>query len=223
MRALASIRSESVGALPATDWTWLRDGTPVHIRAIQATDLELHRSFVSSLSVMTRYQRLMSGRTLLPGELERLTDVDRTREMALIAVTNVHGVAQELGVARCIRDAEDPRISEFAIVVGDAWRRHGLGRLLLHRLMESAADAGQEVLTGLTLSTNGPLLALARQLGFSARREEGDATVTRIDFQLKLLMRDTIERTLTGGTALHGHADDELMAQHSAFPQRSAA
>jgi len=90
----------------------LHDGTPVLIRPIERTDLELERAFVNGLSRETRYWRLMSGRELLPGELERWTDVDPAHEIALIAV---------------------------ASVIGDEWQGHGLGRALLTRLMQLAS------------------------------------------------------------------------------------
>ena len=70
----------------------LRDGTPVTIRPIRASDLPLEQAFVVGLSPATRYQRLLSGRNLLPGELRRLTDIDYAREMALIALATIDGV-----------------------------------------------------------------------------------------------------------------------------------
>ena len=50
-------------------------------RPIRASDLPLEREFVVGLSPHTRYQRLLSGRRLLPGELRRLTDIDYAREL----------------------------------------------------------------------------------------------------------------------------------------------
>ncbi len=187
MRTFASIKPGAVGALasPETEWTWLRDGTPVRIRPIEPTDLELERGFVNGLSRETTYRRLMSGRNLLPGELERWTDIDHAREIAVIALASVHGIEQELGDARCVRDDADARVCDFAIVIGDEWQHHGLGRMLLRRLMRSAADAGVEVLSGITLSINFPMLALAWKLGFQASREAGDATVTRLEIRLE--------------------------------------
>ncbi len=188
MQAFSSIAPATAGASlsPEPTGAWLRDGTPVRIRSIDAADLELERGFVNGLSRESSYQRLMSGRNLLPGELERWTDIDRAREIALIAVANVDGIEQELGDARCVRNDTDPRVCDFAIVIGDQWQHQGIGRTLLRELMRAAADAGIEVFSGITLSTNYAMLALARKLGFRLSRDAGDATVTVLEIRLDL-------------------------------------
>ena len=158
--------------------TRLPDGTPVTIRPIRASDLLLEREFVVGLSPHTRYQRLLSGRRLLPGELRRLTDIDYARELALVALAQQDGREQLLGVARYVRDDEtEPESCDFAIVVADRWQGHGLGEMLLRRLQRAARADGIRVVGGLTLSTNAAMIALARKLGFRAHREAGDATV----------------------------------------------
>jgi acetyltransferase len=172
------------GLRDATDIR-LRDGTPVRIRAIRRSDLELERRFVAGLSRRTRYLRLLSGRDLLPGELERWTDIDPAREIAVVAVANDGGSEQEIGVARCAVDDEAPARWDFAIVVADAWQGQGLGEALLRRLMQCADEAGVASLSGLTLSENHRMLSLARRLGFTARREPGDAALTRVEKRLR--------------------------------------
>lgn len=163
----------------------LRDGTPVTIRPIRASDLALEQAFVVGLSPATRYQRLLSGRRLLPGELRRLTDIDYAREMALVALATLDGVAQILGVARYVREDGAPRPQcDFAIVVGDRWQGQGIGEKLLRSLLEAAVDAGIEVVGGITLSSNHGMIALARKLGFQVAREHGDATVTDVTWQV---------------------------------------
>jgi len=157
----------------------LRDGRPITIRPIRASDLRLERAFVVGLSPQTRYQRLLSGRKLLPGELKRLTDIDYEREMALVALAEVEGVQQFFGVARYVRDdAHGPNSADMAIVVGDAWQGQGLGETLLRSLMRAAAGHGVSALTGITLTTNMRMIALARKLGFEARRAHDDASIT---------------------------------------------
>ena len=163
----------------------LRDGTPVTIRPIRAGDLALEQAFVVGLSPATRYQRLLSGRNLLPGELRRLTDIDYAREMALTALATVDGVVQILGVARYVREAGAPRPQcDFAIVVGDRWQGQGIGEKLLRSLLEAAVDDGIEVVGGITLSSNHGMIALARKLGFHVAREHGDATVTDVTWKV---------------------------------------
>ena len=113
----------------------------MQIRPIQRSDLALERRFVEGLSARTGYLRLLSGRRPTPAELERWTDVDPAREIALIAVAADGDAEQQLGVARCALDDEEPTRWDFAIVVGDAWQGQGLGEALLRRLIASADEA----------------------------------------------------------------------------------
>ena len=163
----------------------LADGTPIAIRPIRATDKKIELEFLRGLSRETRYQRLLSARDLLPGELRRLTEIDYDREMALIATisTDDGALEQEIGVARYVRDA-DGDSAEFAIVIGDCWQRRGLGEMLLSNLIAAAADASVKTLTGITLSTNLAMLRLAKKLRFALKYQPGDATLMRLSLAL---------------------------------------
>ena len=167
----------------------LADCTRVRIRPIAPHDLRMHWRFLCSLSLQTRYQRLLSPRALLPGELRRLVDIDYEREMALVAVAEIDGDEQELGVARYVREPAGGAtgrladVAEFAIVVADAWQQRGVGRVLLQRLHHVAMDAGVRQLAGLTLATNTRMIRLARRLGFEISREHDDWTVKRVTWR----------------------------------------
>jgi RimJ/RimL family protein N-acetyltransferase len=185
VRAAAQLTVSARGDMPAAypahlvEPAALADGTPVTLRPIRASDAALELAFLAGLSSQTRYQRVLSARQLLPGELRRLTRIDFARDMALIATIDVDGMEVMLGVARYVRHAET-RAAEFAVVVGDAWQGRGLGEKLLRSLIAAAAGHGLRSLTGFTLSTNRPMLVLARKLGFTARLERGDATLTNL-------------------------------------------
>ena len=56
------------------------------------------------LSARTPYLRLLSGRQLQPGELERWTDIDPAREIALIALVTEGDDEREIAAARCAVD-----------------------------------------------------------------------------------------------------------------------
>ena len=168
-----------------TAQTWLTDGTPVRIRPIRGSDLELERRFVYGLSARTRYLRLLSGRQLQPGELERWTNIDPAREITLIALLTEGDAEREIAVARCAFDERDPPRWDFGLVVGDAWQGQGLGEAMLQRLMQCAEESGIAALSSITLSENRRMLSLARRLGFSIRREVGDATLMRIEKALR--------------------------------------
>lgn len=159
----------------------LPDGTPVLTRPIAPQDRRRHWRFLCSLSLQSRYQRLMSPRCLLPGELRRMVEIDYRREMALVALVQEPGGGElvEIGVARYVR-GEASDTAEFALVVTDAWQRRGLGRRLLERLIATATATGIRHLGGITLATNTPMIRLARRLGFALSAEPGDWTVKRL-------------------------------------------
>lgn len=161
---------------------WItRDGAPLTIRPIAATDFEIEKAFIAGLSLETGYRRLLSPRKPQDDEIHRFTAIDPTRELAWIAVAETDGRETMCGVARYVRDGAH---AEWAIVLADAWQRRGLGDKLLRKLIDSARAAGIEVLSDVTFSTNAGMQALARTLGFTLSREPGDATLTRMTLHL---------------------------------------
>ncbi len=116
----------------------LRDGTQVTIRPIQADDKEeLLRAF-SRLSPASRYSRFHSFKqALTESDLRYLTEVDGASHVAIVAVTPSHDLRRDvgIGVARFVRDPNEPDLAEAAITVADDHQGKGLGKLLLVRLV----------------------------------------------------------------------------------------
>ncbi len=174
--AMTSLATASL-ALPH-HWR-LADGAPATLRRIAPEDFEIETAFVDGLSADTSYNRLFSTRHPGPREIERWTNIDLAREEALVVTSERDGAPFMLGVARYVRDDDGPD-AEFAIVVGDAWKRCGLGVVMICGLVTLARAAGVRELYGATLSTNDAMLALGHRLGFVATRVIGDSTVTRL-------------------------------------------
>lgn len=167
--------------------TELIDGSVVTIRPIRPDDAGRELAFIEGLSRETRYQRLLSARRLLPGELRRLVRVDFERDMALVATVRIDGVEVQTGVARYVR-LDDARQAEFGIVVADAWQRRGLGERLMRSLADAARRHGLDALVGIALTENRRMLNLVRRLGGRLRLERGDATVTRVELALEVVV-----------------------------------
>ena len=163
-------------------WT-SRAGRPLHIRPVGADDAAREVRFVASLSPQTRYERVFSHRGLLPGELRQLVRFDVRREIALLAATGSKVDEEIVAVAR-LKKSPDGSLCEFAIVVGDAWQRQGIGERLLGRLLAEARRAGIRRVTGHTLATNLPMKTLCRRLGFSVQPDPADATVSLLSIDL---------------------------------------
>ena len=62
--------------------------------------------------------------------------------------------------------APDGEQAEYAIVVEDSMTGHGVGRLLMHRLIDYAAKRGLKEIFGEVLAENATMLDLCRHLGF---------------------------------------------------------
>ena len=145
----------------------LRDGQSVLLRAIRPEDAELERVFITQLSPETLYRRFMMPVKALPDSLiERFTQIDYDRELALVAMQTGALPARIAGVAR-ITPTWEEGVAEFAIVVGDWMHRSGLGREMMERLIEAARSRGYRTLEGRVLGTNVPMLQFCERLGFS--------------------------------------------------------
>ncbi len=90
------------------------------------------------------------------------------------------GNPETLGVVRAWTDPDNVS-AEFAIIVDDAMRGEGLGRMLLEKMIEYARRRGTLELRGTVLPDNRPMLRLAKKLGFASHfSEEDDATVVTL-------------------------------------------
>ncbi|OYW39756.1 MAG: GNAT family N-acetyltransferase [Hydrogenophilales bacterium 12-61-10] len=166
-----------------THWQ-LPGGNDVIIRPIRPEDAELTQGFVKSLSAESRYFRFMDAVSeLSPVALARLTQIDYTREMALLALTEIDGREVELGVARYAINP-DGESCEFALVVNDQWQKQGIGHKLMGVLMDVARSKGMQTMEGEVLKTNQPMLKLVQGLGFRSEPHPEDDSVRRVAREL---------------------------------------
>ena len=135
---------------PASDLT---------IRPIEPRDIDELRAFFWRMSPETRYYRFLSP-LRRPDEacLHHLAEVDHRDRDALVASLDDHVVA----VARYDRDAEEPRHAEVAVVVEDAWHRHGIATALLRQLGGVATQRGVERFTATVAADNRAVATLVR-------------------------------------------------------------
>jgi len=139
------------------------------IRPIRPEDAKLLQELFDSLSARSVYYRFFSPMKKLSSEmLARFTQIDYDREIALVAIREMAGREEMLGVGRVMPEY-DPRHAEFSIVVADAWHKKGIGAELLRRCLDIARDQTIERVWGLVLGDNTHMLALGRKLGFSMK------------------------------------------------------
>lgn len=159
-------------------------GQAVTLRPLRPEDVDIEHAFLTGLSPQTRSNRLLGGVIKITREyLERLTNVDYARDMALAATVMLEGHETLIGVARYALDA-DAQGCEFAIVMADLWQGRGIGRRLLEHLVSIARRRRIKRIYGDVLATNRPMLELARKLGFAIGRNPDDAALTRVTLDL---------------------------------------
>jgi acetyltransferase len=158
----------------------LADGTDVVIRPIRPEDVWLVQDFVKNLSEESRYFRFMkSVEQLSETLLVRFTQIDYSREMALIAVRTENDKEIELGVTRYAINP-DGESCEFALVVADSMRGTGLAQKLITTLMDIARAKGLKKIEGEVLKNNANMLKLMKRLGFTARVNPEDGGIKNV-------------------------------------------
>jgi RimJ/RimL family protein N-acetyltransferase len=153
----------------------LRDGSAVLIRQVNSTDVALLADGFARLSAASRQMRFLAvKKELSAAELRYLTDVDHHDHEALAALDRAGG--QGVGIARYIRDADDPQAAEIAVTIVDDWQRRGLGTELLARLSDRARQEGIRRFTVLADTQNVAVAAGLRNAGARlVRRGHGTA------------------------------------------------
>jgi GNAT superfamily N-acetyltransferase len=144
----------------------LADGTRVHVRRIQPGDKDRLRAGLAAMSPESRYRRFLAPITeLSDAQLRYLTEVDFENHFALVAEAPDHPGRPEVGVARWVRSQSDPDCAEAAIAVTDRYQHRGVGKYLLHLLVEAAIEHGVRRFTALVQAENKPMLTLLREIG----------------------------------------------------------
>jgi RimJ/RimL family protein N-acetyltransferase len=151
----------------------LRDGSKVVIRQVQRDDAPLLADGFARLSPESRRLRFLRRKDeLSAAELRYFTDIDHHDHEALGALDHPGG--RGVGVARYVRDTDDPHAAEIAVTIVDDWQGRGLGTELLARLSGRARAAGIHRFTALVSADNQAAAGLLRGArGGVIRREHG--------------------------------------------------
>jgi len=143
--------------------TVLRDGSRVAIRQVRSTDAALLADGFARLSPQSRQQRFLGVKNhLTVAELRYLTNVDHHDHEALGALSRD---GRGVGVARFIRDTENPDSAEIAITIVDEWQGRGLGTKLLELLSDRARAEGIVRFTATVAADNIASIKMVRNAG----------------------------------------------------------
>lgn len=144
----------------------LGDGTSILVRPLVADDRTQLRDRYDELSERSRRLRFVSA----PGHLsaamlDHLVDVDQRDRVAIVAALADEPGAPGVGVARFVRDRDDPRVAEAAVTVVDEYQCRGIGTVLLVELVAAAIGVGVETFTADVMWDNRELLDGLRAVG----------------------------------------------------------
>jgi acetyltransferase len=155
------------------------------IRPVLPQDAAIIQAFIRDLSERSRRNRFFRTLHELPENLlEQFTHIDYFAHMALVAEIFEDRAETIVGEARYVTGT-DGHTAELALAVGDAWQGHGIGRLLLERLISRASDQGIVLLHGQILPSNDAMLSLAGSAGFSLRPDPEEPKLVRMERRLK--------------------------------------
>jgi RimJ/RimL family protein N-acetyltransferase len=141
----------------------LGDGSTVLIRQVHSADAQVLADGFARLSARFRQLRfLMPKKALSPAELRYFTDLDHHDHEALGALDHADG--RGVGIARYVRDADDPQAAEIAVTILDDWQGLGLGTELVAQLSERARSAGIRRFTALIAADNPAMAGLLRNV-----------------------------------------------------------
>jgi acetyltransferase len=185
---------------------------PVRTRIARPVDAPLIARFYESLSLEARYERFFSHKPQFSGlELQCLSHPDPAQEICVIALT-AGGLMRDddrssggeivVGDARLVANAEPGGTTaegEIALVVADAWRRHGIGRQLLCGLVAAARAQRYSAMFAYVASVNAGMLTLIHEFSFRATPLAGGAS-------LRLMRKELADASVDAGCLKHAQA-----------------
>jgi GNAT superfamily N-acetyltransferase len=157
-----------VGTAERGERVVLRDGSEVVIDQVHRTDAGMLAEGFARLSEETRRLRFLTAKPRLSAEEVRyFTQVDHHDHEAIGAMvpTGERGV----GLARYIRDPDDPEVAEIAITVADDWQGRGLGTELLRRITARAREEGICRFAALVDADNDTMIQLLHEIDGEVR------------------------------------------------------
>ena len=160
----------------------LRDGTRVFVRPLKPDDADLYPDFLSEVTPQDLRLRFFAPiRKLSANMIWSLTHLDYAKAMAFIALEEDTGGM--LGVARLHYDP-DGQAGEYAILVRSHLKSHGLGWLLMRRLIDYARAQGLARVHGQVLAENTTMLAMCAELGFAIADDPSEPGVKVVTLDL---------------------------------------
>jgi RimJ/RimL family protein N-acetyltransferase len=158
-----------------------RGGEHIVIRRAKSEDKALYLDFLRDVSAEDLRLRFFAHiRELAAAEADKLGHLDYSHEMVFVALEEHTG--EMLGLVR-LKDELDEQTAEFAILVRSRLKGHGVGWLLMQRVIDYAKEKDLRRVYGDVLAENASMLQMTAELGF--HEEDIGAGLRRVVLNLK--------------------------------------
>lgn len=143
----------------------LRDGTPLTLRPMGASDAEGLLKFFLSVPEAERW--FLKDDVTSPLTIQRwIQEVDYRRALPILAVTEAGDIVADAVLVRR-RGGARSHVAEFRIVVASEFRQRGLGVVLIREICDIANDAGiEKIVAEMVLGAEDDAINAAEWLGF---------------------------------------------------------
>ena len=157
----------------------LNDGSLVQLRPIHPLDGGRAIEFKSSLSSESIIARFHGYIPKVSEKLvKRLTEIDYSSEMAIIAEV-VHNDKKEIiAVARIAKDTNNA--VEFAIIISDRWQGKNLGSILTDYMIKIAKEMKFDSIYATVMPENIAMLEILRRRGFKMEIEDEETIMASL-------------------------------------------
>lgn len=166
---------------------YLKDRTPVTIRAIRGSDRDGIEAAFKALDRESIYTRFFSYKKILTdAELDRFTEVDFNHVVALVMETRTGDGATIIGGGRYASDMKlhTTQSAELAFLTADDYRGRGIAGLILGHLIEIGRNQGIVQFEADVLSHNKAMLTVFRRTGLSIK-QRSDGNVRHLTLSLE--------------------------------------
>lgn len=159
----------------------LDDGRSFVLRPLRTDDIEaLRRAFLRLTPEEVEFRFFYRSRELPASVTAQVQGLDPAHDAAFV----VDDAGEIRAVADFHADRPGAREAEFGLIVGKAISGHGIGRLLMLRLLDEARRRGLATLHGSVRADNGRMLDLCRDLGGGIVVDPDDPVIRRVVFAL---------------------------------------
>ena len=143
-----------------------RGGEHIVIRRAKPKDEALYLDFLREVNAEDLRLRFFAHISeLSAAEADKLGHLDYSHDVVFVALDE--STDQMLGLVR-LKDELDEQTAEFAILVRSRLKGHGVGWLLMQRVIDYAKEKGLRRVYGDVLAENASMLQMTTELGFHA-------------------------------------------------------